>query len=60
MHVYQSIINTVKPVLSSHSKKTKKIVFKTSNPLMSLKRIAECTCEACCNTFDQHLETTWP
>ena len=36
---------TVKPVLSGHSKKTNKKVFKTNNLLMQLKSIAECSLE---------------
>ena len=35
--------STVKPVLSSHSKKTKKLVFKTEYCLMLVKSIAECS-----------------
>ena len=34
---------TVKPVLSGHSKKTQKYVFKTDNRLMKVKGIAECS-----------------
>ena len=35
--------DTVKPVLSSHSKVDQKLVFKTDNRLMQVKSIAECS-----------------
>ena len=35
--------NTVKPVLSGHSKRTPKLVFKTDYLLMQVKSIAECS-----------------
>ena len=35
------LVCTVKPVLSGHSKKTPKKVFKTNNRLMQVKSIAE-------------------
>ena len=35
--------STVKPVLSSHSKRTQKLVFKTDYHLMQVKSIAECS-----------------
>ena len=34
---------TVKPVLSSHSKRTPKLVFNTDYRLMQVKSIAECS-----------------
>ena len=37
------IINTVKPVLSGHSKRTPKLVFKTNYCLIQVKSIAECS-----------------
>ena len=45
---------TVKPVLSGHSKRRPKLVFKTNYPLMQVKSIAECSRKAFCNTFDLH------
>ena len=45
---------TVKPVLSSHSKKDHKFVFKTDYHLMQANSIAECSMRAFCNTFDLH------
>ena len=47
--ILQAYFYTVKPVLSGHSKKTQKYVFKTDNHLMQVKSIAEF-----CNTFDLH------
>ena len=41
--------NTVKPVLSGHSKQDQKLVFKTDYRLMQVESIA-----AFCNTFDLH------
>ena len=38
-----SSINTVKPVLSGHSKRRLKLVFKTDYCLMQVKSIAECS-----------------
>ena len=35
--------NTVKPVLSGHSKRTSKLVFKTDYRLMKVQSIAECS-----------------
>ena len=35
--------NTVKPVQNSNSQNDQKLVFKTNNCLMQLKRIAECS-----------------
>ena len=45
---------TVKPVLSDHSKRSQKCVFKTGYCLMQVKSIAECSAGAFCNTFDLH------
>ena len=45
---------TVKPVLRGHSKKDKKLVFKTDFSLMQVKSIAECSKGPFCNTFDLH------
>ena len=45
---------TVKPVLSGHSKRESKLVFKTAYRLMQVKSIAECSKRAFCNTFDLH------
>ena len=52
-----SSIGTVKPVLSSHSKRRPKLVFKTDYRLMQVKSIAECSKRAFCNTFDLHKAT---
>ena len=52
--VFLFSLNTVKPVLSSHSKKDQKLVFKTDYSLMEVKNIAECSKRAFCNTFDLH------
>ena len=49
--------NTVKPVLSSHSKEDQRLDFKTDCHLMHVKRIAECSKRAFCNAFDLHLAT---
>ena len=46
--------NTVKPVLSGHSKIDKTKVFKTNGSLMKVESIAECSLGAFCNTFDLH------
>ena len=49
-----------KPVLSRHSKRTPKLVFKTDYRIMQIKSIAECSkggrsrIGAFCNTFDLH------
>ena len=49
-------VNTVKPVLSDHSKtdnlKTKDL--KTNGSLMKVGSIAECSLGAFCNSFDLH------
>ena len=45
---------TVKPVLSCHSQKYQKMVFKTEYRLMQVKSIAECSKRAFCNIFDLH------
>ena len=49
------LVNTVKPVLSGHSKIDKTKVFKTNGNLMKVASIAECSLGAFCNTFDLHL-----
>ena len=41
VHVLVTEGDTVKPVLSSHSKEDKRLVFKTDYGLMQVKRIAE-------------------
>ena len=46
---------TVKPVLSGHSKRRSKLVFKTDYRLIQVKSIAECSKRAFCNTFGLHL-----
>ena len=52
---YNSIItNTVKPVLSGHSKIDEAKVLKTNGSLMEVESIAECSLGAFCNTFDLH------
>ena len=38
-----NIVDTVKPVLSGHSKRRQKLVFKTDYRLMQVKSIAECS-----------------
>ena len=45
---------TVKPVLSGHSKIDKTKVLNTNGSLMKVKRIAECSKRAFCNTFGLH------
>ena len=47
-------LNTVKPVLSGHSKIDKTQAFKTNGSLMKVKSIAGCSLGAFCNTFDMH------
>ena len=44
--------NTVKPVLSSHSKIDKTKVLKTDGSLMKVESTTECSLGAFCNTFD--------
>ena len=46
--------NTVKPVLSGHSKIDKTKALKTNGSLMKVESIAECSLGAFCNTFDLH------
>ena len=46
--------NTVKPLLSGHSKIDKTKVFNTNGSLMKVESIAECSLGAFCNTFDLH------
>ena len=53
--VYLDLVKvTVKPVLSSRSKKDKTKVLKTNGTQMKAERIAECSFGAFCNTFDLH------
>ena len=47
--------NTVKPVLSGHSKIDKTKILMTIGSLMKVESIAECSLGAFCNTFDLHL-----
>ena len=49
-----SILFTVKPVLSSHSKEHQKLVFKTDYLLMKVKVLQNAPRGAFCNTFDLH------
>ena len=46
--------NTVKPVLSGHSKTDKTKVLKTNGSLMNVESIAECFLGAFCNSFGLH------
>ena len=46
--------NTVKPVLSGHSKIDKTKILMTNGSLMKVESIAECSLGAFCNTFDLH------
>ena len=48
---YTTTTYTVKPVLSGHSKKRPKLVFKTNYRLMQVKRIAECSKESILQYF---------
>ena len=52
--------NTVNPVLSDHSKRNPKLVFKTDYRLMQVKCIAECSKRAFCITFDLHNDIKIP
>ena len=47
-------MNTIKPVLSGHSKIDKTKVLKTNDSLMKVESIAECSLGAFCNTSDLH------
>ena len=49
-----SLIFSVKPDLSGHSKIDKTKVLKTNGSLMQVKSIAECSTGAFCNTFGLH------
>ena len=49
-----TIINTVKPVLSGHSKIDKTKAVKTNGSLMKVESIAECSLGPFCNTFELH------
>ena len=42
----EALVNTEKPVLSGHSKRRQKLVFKTDYHLMQAKSIAECSNES--------------
>ena len=56
-HAYlskQTLLFTVKPVLSDYSKLDKTIVLKTNGSLMKGESIAECSLRAICNNFDLH------
>ena len=46
--------NTVKSVLSGHSKRRPKLIFKTDYCLMQVKSIAECSKRTLCKTFELH------
>ena len=46
--------DTIKPVLSGHSKRRPKIGFQADYRLMQVQSIAECSLGAFCNTFDLH------
>ena len=48
------IANTVKPVLSSHSKMDETKVLKTNCRLVKVESVAEFPFGAFCNTFDLH------
>ena len=45
------VVNTVKPVLSGHSKIDKTKVLKKNGRLVKVESIAECSKRAFCNTF---------
>ena len=47
-------MNRVKPVLSSHTKRDKTKVLKTSGSLMKVESIAECSTGVFYNTFNRH------
>ena len=53
-HLFLSLCLTLITVLSGHSKRRPKLVFKTDYRLMQIKSIAE---YAICNTFDLHKAT---
>ena len=46
--------NTVKAVLSGHSKIDKTTVLKTNGSLKKVESIEECSKRAFCNSFDLH------
>ena len=46
--------HTVKPVLRGHAKIDKDLILMTTDSLMKVKNIAECSLGAFCNTFDLH------
>ena len=43
MRLVNFLLLTIKPVLSGHSNKDQKLVFKTNYRLMQVKSIAECS-----------------
>ena len=49
-----SLMHTVKPVLSDHRKRRPKLVFNTEYSLMQVKSIAKYSKGAFCNTLDLH------
>ena len=49
-----SLVLTIKPVLSGHSKVDKTKILKINGSLMKVESIAECSLGAFCNTFDLH------
>ena len=58
--ILKSILNTVKPVLSGHSKRTPKLVFNTNYRLMQVKSIAECSKGSILQYFQPSLSCTYP
>ena len=50
--MFSFIMNTIKPVLSRHSKIDKTKIFIKNGSLMKVKSMAECS--PFCNTFDVH------
>ena len=55
--LHRYVLNYSKPVLSGHSRKLPKLVFKTDYRLMQVKSIAECSKRAFCNTSDLYEAT---
>ena len=56
---YMSLINTVKPALSSHSKKDKTKILITNGSLMKVERIAECSPWSILQYFWPTLSDNW-
>ena len=54
LEIIVSKLAAVKPVLSGHSKRRPKLIFKTYYRLMQVKSIAECSKRSFCNTFNLH------